>query len=59
MHGKRVETVSVRAEALELSEDKINSLIRSTLESYGYTYASWRLSVQYENGNTYVTVLWD
>ena len=59
MHGKRVKSVSVRAKGLEFSESKINSLIRSYLESYGYTYASWRTSVQYKNGNSYVTVLWD
>ena len=59
MHGKRVSSVSVRSKGMEFSESRIISLIRSYLESYGYTYASWRTSVQYENGNTYVTVLWD
>lgn len=59
MHGKRIKSVTARAKNLKLNENTVNNHIRSYLESYGYTYASWRVSVQYENNHSYVTILWD
>lgn len=58
MHGKRVDSISIRVKGVELNVNSLNDRIESYLKSYGYTYASWRTNVLYKNGNSYIYVYW-
>lgn len=58
-YGKRVKKINMRVKGSEFAGKAMSDSIKSVIQSYGYTYASWSVLAQPYNGDTYITVIWN